>query len=225
MPSEHSLSGVPVVRGNAVLPLEGAWTADLVLNQENASGFAPGTKVTLDLNGARRVGAVLRSSAPYNQLRVRVVAGAAKLATVLEPRDYRGRALDSLVADCLRDAGETPGNLARLAQVSAPHWTRVEESAARAVGRLRTLFPEDVLLRVSDAGQWVVETPTWPAVAATAVQQGYLPTEDAVELATDSGDVAPGTSVSVFGVTRRVDRVQYRIEPDSFRAWCWLRPA
>jgi hypothetical protein len=153
-----------IAGGNATIPRYGLWTADALLRTEIAPGVGQG--VTLVIRGTERTGAVVRSGSPTSRASCRIVGGAGKLGTILDPRDYRGQTLSSIVADCLRDAGESVGDLSQLDSVTPQHWTRVQETASRCLLRLFRLGGDALVWRCARNGSVGVPVESWPTLDA-----------------------------------------------------------
>lgn len=223
----------PVVGGNLSIG-SGIWTSDLLLETETAP--AVGTTVSLVVGSTARVGTVVAAGEPYQQARCRVIGGAAKLKTVLEPSDYRGYLASDVLADILRSAGETVGDVSLL-DAYLSHWSRLKEPAYRAVQRLLRVAGmgadygvqtawSDLTWRVGRDGKINLYRDSWPTLTDDdegIKVLGYSPTENVAELAVEDSQVEPGVSLDVFDVVRKVDRVTYTLSDDRFRATCYLR--
>jgi hypothetical protein len=204
--AEHTVDNTPIVSGNLVLPRDGTWTADLVLQSDDATGFAVGQRVGVFVAGYKRVGTITRLGAPYNQVRLRVLGGAGKLDTILTPRDYRNHPVADVLRDALIDAGETPGVIDTTGVL--PHWQRFAEPLWAVMARLRRMLPT---LRVNAQGSWDARVETWSRNMQDVVYTGEYPAEGSAEVAPDTGDLEPGQTLFVGNADRRLDRIEYTI--------------
>lgn len=221
----------PVVGGNFSIGA-GLWAADLVLED---SAPSVGAGCNLVVAGTTRTGTVIASGAPYQQARCRLVGGAAKMSTILDPSDYRGYLACDILSDILSTAGESVGTVSLL-DVYLQHWSRVKEPAYRAVQRLlraagmdgvvQTSW-SDLTWRVGRDGKINIYRDSWPTLNMDEDDLkvlSYLPTENVAQVAPETGELEPGYGLEVFEVVRKVDRVTYTLDGDQFRALCHLRP-
>lgn len=230
--AEVQIDDTPCMDGDMIVPLSGAWTAQLTAFGPDGvkNRFSPGQRVTVTVHGVRREGTVVLGGAPDLTNVLRVVGGTDGLDRVLEPTDYRGRDLAYVVADVLEDAGETPGNLEQLRGVYLAHWTRAAERARLSLRRLMRMAPGGVVLRVSQDGSWAAVKPSWAVVggALDGMRDDSYPSEDVIKLYVGDGVAPePGTSINIFGAPQRVDRVQYEWQRSEgkLRALVWIRDA
>lgn len=225
--SEIQVDDVPCLSGTLEDPVSGAWVAQ-VTARGDARTFARGDEVTLTLMGKARRGTVVQGGNPDLRNVLRIRGGAGKLGTVLEASDYSGVDLSYVVGDVLRSAGERVGDLSALRGVALAHWLRPAERASRALRRLLRLCPRGTYVRTLPDGSWCAQTPSWETVGASAdsLRVQSWEAEDAVALYGDPDLIPePGTSLSLLGGARRIDRVQWSWEEGSpaVRAVCWFR--
>lgn len=223
--SDLTVNGVPVLRGDLLLPRVGQWSADLVLDAETA----PSGSVAIESPmGLRLVGTVERAASVEGRVEVRIQAGANGLGRQLEPVAYRpvgGVRVRTILEDWARASGET------LSQSMAPEllatfvsaWVRERGSAARAI---RSLALElGCSWRFDAEGGLLLVRETWPSVDPDGVQVlRDDPVNDAVELAVDVPlpELVPGvtwqgrrvSSVEAFIVGNGMHRVRLLFEND-----------
>lgn len=216
--ADHFLGDVPILSGNLLLPSIGAWTADVLLQGTVAPTV--GAQTTLRIRGVDRVGTVTHTSADYLQVKARVVAGAGKLDVVVSPRNYRGRIAAEIAQDVLRDAGESPGSWSSLTAYCT-QWQRAEGPCRESLRRLSRLLPVAAVWRVLDDGTVDTVVDAYNVSTATTVALGSWAPERLLLLGVTESTIVPGVSVSAFGATRRIEKVQYDFEAEQFTALCW----
>lgn len=215
--ADYYLGSTKILRGRFALPRTGLWILDAVLDGTTA----PEGAQTLMILGRTWQGTVApgRAGAPYEQVRVRVVGGAGKLSTVIGPRDFGTVSWRTALEDALSAAGEQLGQTDD-ALLATSRWMRAQEPAAVQMRRLLEQLP-GVTWRVSPSGAIDFVKESWPASGAAAVLLQDLPTESSQVLAPDDADLLPGQTFQ----DRRIDRVEYILEPDRFRAQIWYQTA
>ena len=127
--ADHYLGDAAVVKGNLLLPRIGAWTAEVWLAGNEAP--AVGTQTTLTVAGTDRAATVLASSSDYLQAKCRVVAGAGRLQTEIQAKDYRGYTAPDVVRDILTEAGETPGSWLEVSSIQVLSLIHISEPTRR----------------------------------------------------------------------------------------------
>jgi len=223
--SDLTVNGVPVLRGDLLLPRVGQWSADLVLDAETA----PSGSVAIESPmGLRLVGTVERASSVEGRVEVRIQAGANGLARQLEPVAYRpvgGVRVRTILEDWARACGETLSQsmAPELLATFVPAWVRERGSAARAI---RSLALElGCSWRFDAEGGLLLVRETWPTVDPDGVRVlRDDPVNDAVELAVDVPlpELVPGvtwqgrrvSSVEAFIVGNGLHRVRLLFEND-----------
>lgn len=233
--ADFTLGGVPILSGNVNLPRIGAWTMDAYIQTTIAPPY--GTTTTLALKDRLMLGTVVASSADYLQVKCRVVGGRGKLNSVLSARDYRGYQASEIAQDALRDAGETPGQWTALDTYCA-HWTRSQGPCRETIRRLVRLWQGGEVVVGEDevVGADATVPPVWRVLddgTVDSVVDDFSSTDSKyveleswgqdrlVQLSVEDALLSPGRSVVAFGVTRRIDRIVFRLEPRSFQALCW----
>ena len=108
--SQVTINGVNVLSGSIVMPLRGVWTADLVIDQPDGSGFDAGTSVSIESeDGLTFTGTVApdRTGDFLDAVHVRVLGGAGGMATTLTARGYVQPG--AFVRDVLNGIAHVPG--------------------------------------------------------------------------------------------------------------------
>jgi len=223
--SDLTVNGVPVLRGDLLLPRVGQWSADLVLDAETA----PSGSVAIESPmGLRLVGTVERVSTVEGRVEARIQAGANGLGRQLEPVAYRpvgGVRVRTILEDWARASGESLSQsmAPELLATFVPAWVRERGSAARAI---RSLALElGCSWRFDAEGGLLLVRETWPTVDPDGVRVlRDDPVNDAVELAVDVPlpELVPGvtwqgrrvSSVEAFIVGNGMHRVRLLFEND-----------
>lgn len=217
----HTLDDAPIVSGDVMLPGRGLWTGDLLISTETVP--AVGASVALTLAGVTRRGAVVHAGAEYMQARVRIVGGAGKLGTVIEPRDYRGYSAQRIAEDIIKDAGEGIGSGWSELSAWCAHWTRTRLPAREALWRIMRKADVGLRWRVSTDGKLSLYRDSYATIADEAVgeQVAIWPHDRMARVAPETGALEPGVGATIFDTVRRVDRVLFAIRPDGLRADVW----
>lgn len=208
--SDFNLNGQPIFQGNLEDNAEWTWTAHIVCD-----GDAPqqGDFVSLEVLGTERAGTVVAADAPYGKVIVSLEGGRGKLDTEIVSKEYQGCSLDFVIADILRDAGETPGDLTAFSSVFLPHWIRARESAVRAIKRLLRLRPTGTSLKVNAGGNFDAIRLTWATeltLSAGDLAERWV-ADDAAVIYPSNGEVFPGVGVDLDGVTKHLIRVDWQL--------------
>lgn len=188
-------AGLQIVSGSLMVPLVGAWTADLSLPTDEISSVAAGTHVEIVIGNLTLQGTVYRSEVYGGQVRARVVAGYGGWRTQATPQGYgstTGLQLSTVLNDLATSVGE---------QI----FISVDQSIGNAFARVAfgSSVASDVLWQLAPA--WhvapdgVTHTGAWPsAVVTTAFTvTDQKPDAGIVEIATeDYASWLPGCQFS-----------------------------
>ncbi len=154
-------NGNPVISGDIAMPHIGAWHAKL----EVSASTALEGRVSLSVDGISFTGTALpgRSGRSSSRARVKLVGGAGGLSKVLPAKNYaNGTSVRTVVADILREAGETlsvNSNEPTLSS-SLAKWQRVEGPASRAL--VAVLAAVGAIWRVERDGTVLVTVEAYP---------------------------------------------------------------
>jgi hypothetical protein len=179
-----SVASYQIVSGSLMIPLIGAWTADLSLaGEETVSGTVPVVIGNLTLTGT-----VFRSESYGGQTKVRLVGGYGGWRTPIQPQGYgssNGIQLSTLLGDAAQACGE---KLNVAASVS------IGNGYARCA--FGTSVAGDLLWHMIDLGfipSWYVDptgmtqVQTWPSSAVTTpfTPTAQHPDQGMIEVATE----------------------------------------
>lgn len=211
-----TISGKPVLRATICMPRAGLWTADLEADSDVALSGA----VTLELGeGVLELrGFVASGGVSGGRWHARLVGGAGGLGRRLTARSYRGAPLRLILTDLLAEAGEQLSSSVTdsvwLATVPQ-YWARAEGPATVTLHALCEAAGA-VWRALPDGSIWAgIET--WPVFAGAYETTAERPSEDAVEIASESV-LLPGMLLDA----RRVSLVELTLGRSRFRTTAWL---
>lgn len=135
------------------MPLVGLWYVDADVDApEVFSGL-----LSVDAPGLSLFGTVVTSTEDGGRVRAHVEAGAGRMAEGIGPRFFRGATYRQIVAETLREVGESLDD-SKLDGV-APAWTRSAGSPARTVAAVASTL--GLTWGATDAGLVTLFSPTW----------------------------------------------------------------
>ena len=226
--ADHHFGQYGIVSGNLELPRTGAWTAEVYFSA--ASAPSSGSTADLQIGTVNRKGTVVDIAADYLQVKARIVAGAGKLDTLLDARDYRGFQAAQIAQDALQDAGEQTGTWSAL-DIYCAHWTRSQgpcreslRRVTRLLGRGEVAGTDSTSLttwRFGDDGVADTVVDTFAASGAAFEQLSSWGQERLVFLGVYDSSIRPGQSIVAWDVVRKLDRVLYEFGPTRFTLTGW----
>jgi hypothetical protein len=226
--ADHHFGQYSIVSGNLELPRTGAWTAEVFFSA--ASAPSKGSTADLQIGTVNRKGTVVDIAADYLQVKARIVAGAGKLDTVLDARDYRGYQAAKIAQDALRDAGEQTGTWGAL-DIYCAHWTRSQGPCRESLRRVTRLLGRGEVAeaaatslttwRFGDDGVADTVVDTFAASGAAFEQLSSWGQERLVFLGVYDSSIRPGQSIVAWDVVRKLDRVLYEFGPTRFTMTGW----
>lgn len=226
--ADHGFGGSPIVSGNLELPRTGAWTAEVFFAATDAP--SKGTTADLIVGNTARWGTVVDIAADYLQVKARIVAGAGKLDTVLEARDYRGFQAAQIAQDALRDAGEQTGTWSAL-DIYCAHWTRSQGPCRESLRRVTRLLGRGEVAnadatslttwRFGDDGVADTVVDTFALNSAAMEHMSSWGQERLVYLGVYDSSIRPGQSIIAWDAVRKLDRVLYEFGPTRFTLSGW----
>lgn len=221
--AEGATSGFAIVSGKINLPRIGAWTADLVVATPTlmVGKIAVELSPSLTLHGTLAGGGLLE-----NLFRGRFVGGGNGLRSLVRPKHYTAPSARVVLSDLLSDVGETLSTTADrdVLNTQFEHWTTMEMPAGKAIRCLleRASAAGDIAWRHLPDGTLWVGRETWPETTSTdfAEVAGSTPEVDVIGLSMRLPALVPGTTLG----GRRIDHIEYRLDPGEVRATAWLQP-
>lgn len=217
-----TLNSRPILSASVLMPRVGVWTADLEVDTDTAP---TGTVVLSSDAGPSWLGTVISGAVTLGTWRGRLVGGAGGLRRNLGPLAYQNPTLGDVLADALREAGETLSAASgSLAQSTTALWHRIAGPAAQTVRDVARA--QGWPWRVLDDGAVWMGPESWDA--ADAAELEVLAPDPIEERYTVSGDVfgiRPGATVLLRGsegdVGVQVDTVLLRVAGAQATATVW----
>ncbi|MBL8684425.1 MAG: hypothetical protein JNK05_34950 [Myxococcales bacterium] len=205
--SDLTVGGVPVLRGDFLLPRVGAWTADLSLDGTDA----PSGVVAVESSaGFRALGFVERVSVTEGRVDLRIRGGQGQLGRELAPVAYRpvgGVRVRTILEDLARDSGEvlSPDTAREITDTFLPAWSRERGTTARALRAIAAAL--GCSWRFDPEGRFILVRESWPEVDPDGVTLLRSdPINDAAELGLDAMPAALVPGVTWQG--RRVSSIE-----------------
>jgi hypothetical protein len=218
------LNDAPVLVATITAPRVGVWVADL----EVAAETAPAGRVTLTPEtGAPWSGTVIAGGLHAGTWRGRVVGGAGGLRGELPATSYRAGTLQDVLADAVREAGETLAAGVDLSAWAVALYVRLARTAARTVSDAAR--DAGVPWRVTRAGAVWAGAETWPSLTLADVSVvGEDARQRRYDLAGGVLGIDPGVAVTLpldAGPTAvQVDSVVHCVEGDEVTSTVWGGP-
>ena len=222
MATAADLDGKAILSGDITLVLGGAWTADITVDGDPP---AVGAFLKFRVHNKSWMGTTTQCSGPFGRTNARLIAGAGRFGNVVEARDYQNTSLDAVISDLLTDSGESAGDLSLLANTPLAHWSRAGEPASRCLRRLMRVAPAGMFTYFDGDGKLSAMQPTWASVASYELHDiaEVWPSDNAlVAYVVESVDFFPGQAITVAGVLKKIEAVQYTLG-EKTRAIIWFR--
>lgn len=220
-----TVNDVTVLNGSISMPLTGAFTADLVLNQKDVTNFEAGTAVTIRADkGLTLQGTVLpdRSGAFLNTAHVRIIGGNGGLSGSTTPRGFTqpGAYVRDVLSALAGQSGETLSTTiaSSFLGTNLIAWAILQGKISEAIKVLiDTVAPTSHWRILADGTLWI-GTETWPETVVDYVVDVHNPSDASYMLAVNYLQIYPGISVEGIG---RIERVEHLIMPDKVRTQVW----
>lgn len=222
-------NGVLVLGGTINYPLTGAWTADLVIDQPDGSGFGAGTRVTVDADGSQFVVGTVdpnRTGDFLDAVHVRLIGGAGGLGTTATARSFvqPGAFVSDVVNALISDSGETLSSNtdAGFLSTNLAAWAITPRPVGQCLQVLIDIVNRQTGLQynwriLSDGTLWIGQE-SWPTATGQFDILTQHPADASWDLGVDSPFVLPGTTLADVG---QVGRVEHRIEASKIRQFVW----
>jgi hypothetical protein len=214
-----SVNSCACVRGRIVLPLTGAWVADVVSEPEAASGAFPypGASVTMVIGQQSFQGVVRRASAPFGTTFARLIGGAGGLPTMLPAIAYQNTTVGQVLTDILSACGEalSASSDQSILSQSLSAWVRLAAPGWIALGNvMQTTDPTGTWRVLPDGTIWV-GVDAWPQTTLESFELlSYLPQELRAEIYADNPTLLPGQAF----IGGRVTSVEHIVEPSKIHS-------
>jgi len=215
-------NGAPVIDGTIIRPLGGVWTADLKIDQVDASGFSAGTQVKIKSeDGYALIGVVVPtlSGSFLDSIYVSVVGGAGGMAKDVQARSYvqPGAFVRDVLNGMTIDSGETLSSTIDPAFMATnlTAWATKAEPTSYALRTLLGIVAPTFNWRIIGDGTLWCGAETWPAANVDGQLIDQDPSDGSFLVGLDSPAIEPGTTVDGIG---QVSLVKIAIAHDSIRA-------
>jgi hypothetical protein len=222
-----TINDVGIISGTILRPLVGVWTADLVIDQSDASSFTAGTKVTIKSeNGYSLSGTVAenRSGAFLDAVYVRVLGGAGGMGKASSARSYvqPGAFVRDVLNGLCADSGETLSSTvdASFLGTNLTAWSVIGGNLVmRNLRALLDIVAPSLSWRILSDGTLWIGAESWTQVTTDFQVMHQDPSDGSFHLGIESPFVVPGTSLPDVG---NVGMVQDDIESGSLRSRVWV---
>lgn len=216
-----SINNIAAV-GTVSIPRIGAWHADLSMDTDDASQFAGMLSLVIG-DGASTitlVGTPKRIGAYTGTVSMRLVAGAAKLATPAKAKYYSLPTLKIPLTDLISDAGETLSSSADaavlgtqlLAWANTPRPTAFNITSLLASGSVGTSWR-----MLADGTVWVGPE-AWPDASLDYVLLNSWPEENKIEISSEAPVLMPGTVLDGL----KISYVEHHITAAVVHSFAWV---
>lgn len=219
-------NGIGVISGKINMPLVGVWSADLVIDQPDGTGFDAGTSVSIVCDGGFTLTGTVakdRTGDYLDSVHVRVLGGAGGMATVATPKSFAtpGARVTDVLSTLTSDAGETVSSTADQALLATDlhAWTVTQMPCSRALGALLDLVAPLASWRILADGTLWVGTETWPSASPQFDIISNDPSEQSFFLGVDVPAIIPGTVLDEVG---QVNRVEHEVSAKGIRSHVWV---
>lgn len=220
-------NGVAVISGQVIRPLVGVWTADLVIDQSDSSGFTAGSKVTISADGGYTLKGVVdqnRTGTFLDAVHVRVIGGAGGLDKAASARSYvqPGAFVRDVLNGLCSDAGETLSSTvdASFLGTNLTAWSVIGgNSVKRNLRALLDIVAPTLSLRILSDGTLWIGSETWPSTSVVFDVMNQDPKDGSFQIGVDSPFVEPGMNLPDVG---NVAQVMDTIEAGRLRSRVWV---
>ena len=205
-------NGVPVVRGELVLPRIGVWHAELELEDDSVQAGAVELSwwdQQLTLHGVVRYG-----GAENGTSHVHVLGGAGGLTATVPPKAFRNVPRRTVVLALLALAGESLSPRADPTWLSTmlPFWTLMQSTVGRSLTLMVEMQP-GISWRVLANGKFWFGPEAWGRVDVDYDEISRTPGAYQMEISTETPALMPGCTFQ----GQRISTVTYRVEEHDLR--------
>lgn len=217
-----TINDVSVIGGSVSMPKVGVWTADLVIDQIDGSGFGDGTQVTISADGGVSLSGVVapaRTGDFLDAVHVRVLGGAGGMAKPSTARSFvqPGAFVRDILSSISSDSGETLDSTidSKFTGSNLTAWATMSKSCSWNLRALLQFVAPTYSWRITSAGNLWMGVETWPAASGGFDIIGQNPSDGTYTLGCDSPFFSPGSSLANVG---NVATVEHKIEKNQVRS-------
>jgi hypothetical protein len=215
-------NGASVISGSIVMPLKGVWTADLVIDQPDGTGFDAGTAVSIKAeDGFTLSGTVVpdRTGSFIDAVHVSVMGGAGGMGKTLKARTFAqpGAFVRDVLNALASDSGETLSSSIDQSFLSTniTAWATFEHTASQALATfLGFVLPTANWRFLADGTLWIgIES--WQSASHEFDVLERDPLDGSATLGIVSPSILPGDAIADIG---NVARVEHRLSSEGVRS-------
>ena len=216
-----------VISGDIMRQLVGVWTADLVIDQIDGTGFDPGTKVTITSQDGYSLSGVVdpnRQGTRLDAVHVRVLGGAggmlsnATARAFVQPGAYVRDVLNALCSNAGETLSTTIDPTFLASNLTA--WSIAGgNTVARSLRALLEIVAPGANWRTLDDGTIWIGNETWPQSSVTYDVLNVDPSDGSFHLGSEAPFISPGMNLPTVG---NVSRVQDIIADGKMRSRVWI---
>lgn len=202
--SYATANGVPCVQARVSLPRDGAWTAALILDTDEAVTG----RVAISLQGLELIGTARIAASYAGATHLRVTGGAGGLGIEMQPRAWTNVPLRVPLDYLLAASSETLSQFSDtgILESQLPFWSMMGEPAGAALAHMVDQH-EDAVWRMTPEGKIWIGRESWPEVSIPYEVVSADPLADSLTIYSEVPAVYPGTSF----LGRRVSYVEHTI--------------
>lgn len=221
-----SSATVAVLSGTVMMPLYGAWTADIVLDNPGGEGFGEGTTVDLvATDGFTLSGTVApaRTGDFLDATHVRLIGGKGGMGATATAKGYvqPSAFVRDVVNGLMNDSGESLSSTASQSFLTTnlTAWMVTARPVSECLDVLIEMVAPSMGWRMlADGTLWIGEE-SWPDSGVQFELLSKDPVEGFYDLGVASPSIGPGVTIADVG---RVSRVEHTIESDRIRSRVWV---
>lgn len=220
-----TVNDVSVFNGIISMPLIGLFTADLVINQIDATNFTAGTSVTIKAeNGITLVGTVLpdRTGAFLDTVHLKIIGGRGGFGKSAVPKGFvqPGAYVRDVLGALMNNASESLSSTitSTFLATNLTAWAIMESKVSEALKVLIDTVAPTYHWRVLSDGTLWIGAETWPSQTVTYRTDVHNPSDASFLLYVDTLQILPGVTIDGIG---KIGRVEHIIMPDKVRTQVW----
>lgn len=220
-----SVNDISILSGTIAMPLEGVWTADLVIDQPDGQGFDEGTAVTITGGDGfllRGTVAPKRTGDFLDAIHVRVLGGSGGMSKPVNPRAFAqpGAYVRDVLSAISQDGGESLSSSIDQTFMASnlTAWMIMPGTVSSALRVLLDIVAPTFGWRIEPTGALWMGTELWAESESEFVLLERNPTEGTYTLGIDLPTIYPGTTLEGIG---KISRVEHHILQQQIRSFVW----
>jgi hypothetical protein len=216
-----TINDIGIISGSITMPKIGVWSADVVIDQPDGTGFDAGTAVKIEGDGITLNGTVVadRTGDFLDAVHVRVLGGAGGMAKLSTPRNFvqPGAFIRDVLNGLTSDSGEKLSSDINnsFLQTNLTAWSTTNQSVSWNLRALLKWLGPSFSWRILDDGTLWMGTESWPSASGTFDILEQHPAQGSFTLGCESPFILPGTSLDGVG---NVAHVEHQIVKNRIRS-------